>query len=42
MEVVDGVEYPDAIPVEVDDEATVAVEATPFEVLSSLFLEADR
>lgn len=39
----DGVEYPDAIPVEeVDDEATVAAEATSFEVLSSLFLAADR
>jgi hypothetical protein len=39
----DGVEYPDAIPVEeVDDEATAAAEATSFEVLSSLFLAADR
>jgi hypothetical protein len=39
----DGVEYPDAIPVaEVDDEASAAAEATSFEVLSSLFLAADR
>ncbi len=41
----DGVEFPDALPVaevEEDDPATVAAEETSFEVLSSLFLAADR
>jgi hypothetical protein len=41
----DGVEFPDALPVvEVaeEDEAVVAAEETSFEVLSSLFLAADR
>jgi hypothetical protein len=37
----DGVEYPDALPA-VDDDATEAAEETSFEVLSSLFLAADR
>src|SRR3954470_7580647 len=37
----DGVEYPDALPA-VDDDATEAAEAASFEVLSSLFLAADR
>ena len=41
--ILDGVEYPDAIAgAEVDDEATAAAEAASFEVLSSLFLAADR
>jgi hypothetical protein len=43
--VLDGVEFPDALPVvelPEDDEATVAAEETSFEVLSSLFLAADR
>jgi len=43
--ILDGVEFPDALPadeVDADDEATVAAEETSFEVLSSLFLAADR
>ena len=43
--ILDGVEFPDALAVvEVgeDDEAVVAAEETSFEVLSSLFLAADR
>jgi hypothetical protein len=41
----DGVEFPDALPVaeiDEDDDAAVAAEETSFEVLSSLFLAADR
>src|SRR3954447_15126806 len=37
----DGVEYPNALPVD-DEGAAEAAEATSFEVLSSLFLAADR